>query len=105
MHDQAPRGEFEIFRHFGFEPDDLGAGLSSPMPNLIGTPVANLQMYYDISDFTDDFYETLKIFQKVTSAEIQKSYLLLAKITHPDINGGDPKAADGFVLVGGVFTQ
>ena len=43
-----------------------------------------------------DYYEVLEVTQSATEIEIKKSYRILAKKYHPDLNPGDNVAAEKF---------
>jgi len=52
---------------------------------------------------TRDLYEILGVSRTATLAEIKKSYRLLARQHHPDVNPGNKAAEEKFKLINGAF--
>jgi len=46
-----------------------------------------------------DYYQVLGIKSTASLEEIKAAYKRLARLRHPDLNGGDPEAARAFVLI------
>ncbi len=46
-----------------------------------------------------DYYQVLGIKSTASLKEIKAAYKRLARLRHPDLNGGDPEAARAFVLI------
>ena len=50
-----------------------------------------------------DYYETLEVSRNATQDDIKKSYRVLAKKFHPDVNTGDKKAEIRFKEIGEAY--
>jgi DnaJ-class molecular chaperone len=50
-----------------------------------------------------DLYEVLGVRRGATTAEVRRAYQKLARRLHPDLNPGDPQAADRFREVSSAF--
>src|SRR6185295_10886956 len=46
-----------------------------------------------------DYYGILEVKSTASNAEIKSAYRKLARVRHPDFNGGSPKAAREFALL------
>lgn len=51
-----------------------------------------------------DLYEVLGVRRAATTAEVRRAYQKLARMLHPDLNPGDPQAAERFRDVSSAFT-
>lgn len=48
---------------------------------------------------TEDLYQILEIQPDASGQEIRRAYYRLAKLHHPDLNGGDPADSDRFLAI------
>ena len=50
-----------------------------------------------------DYYRILGVKPECTLEEVRRRYRVLARQHHPDLNPGDPEAADRFRLIAAAF--
>ncbi len=76
-----------------------GAIICGPIPGLVPAGCLSAVSFEGVESAVIDYYRILGVKGTASRAEIRSAYRKLARLRHPDVNGGTEEAAQDFALL------